>query len=163
MIRMNRVKPVFFAVMSGALVLLQAPAAHAASAPQCPFTPDELKSALGETFAPGVPMQGVIGKACEYRGKDHTLGIDAGPMPMPSADMWRKISSPPGTKWAAVPGDPDKAYYMVKVPNGSLYPNLMYERKGWLVNLVGLLGIDSDNKALLDAWNVKLRKLRRIP
>ncbi len=134
--------------------------AQAATAPQCPFTPDYLKAQLGQSFAAGVPENGILGKACTYKANGIKLWIDAGPMAAPSSEMWRKMSSPPGTKWQAVAGDPDKAVHETPPAGVSPYPALSYERSGWLVNIT-VTGVDG--KAAIDGWNSKLVKLRRIP
>lgn len=143
-----------------ALMLLMAGNAQSASAPPCPFALDDLKNQLGLSFEAGVPESGVIGKGCTYKANGIKLWIDAGPLQAPSADMWRKMASAPGTKWAVVAADPDKAVHEIPPPGVSPHPALSYERSGWLVN-IAVTGVEG--KAAIDAWNAKLLKLRRIP
>lgn len=147
-------------IIVGAVAVLLAASAQSATAPQCPFTPDYLKSELGENFAAGVPESGIIGKACTYKAGGIKVWIDAGPLPAPTSEMWRKMSAAPGTKWIAVSADPDKAVHEVPPAGVSPYPALSYERSGWLVNIV-VTGVEGN--AAIDSWNAKLRKLRRIP
>lgn len=134
--------------------------AQAPTAAQCPFSPDELSSKLGRPFKAGVPERGIVGKACTYAAGDVKLWIDAGPNPAPSAEMYRKMSNPPGTTWKPVAGDPDKAVHTVAKSDVSPFPSLSYERKGWLVNIT-VTGVSG--KADIDAWNAKLAQLKRIP
>lgn len=147
----------FFSVLGGFLVAANV---HAATAPQCPFTPEYLKEQLGQTFSNGVPESGIIGKACTYKANGIKLWIDAGPMPVPSAEMWRKMSGAPGTKWNVVAGDPDKAVHEIAPPGVSPFPALSYERSGWLISIV-ITGVEG--KSAVETWNAKLLKLRRIP
>lgn len=134
--------------------------AQSAQAPQCPFTAEDLSSKLGRPFKPGVPEQGIVGKACAYAADGVKLWIDAGPNPAPSAEMFRKMSNPPGTSWRAVPNDPDKAVHTIPKADISAFSSLSYERKGWLVNIT-LTGVTS--KADADVWNAKLVQLKRVP
>lgn len=127
---------------------------------QCPFTPDELKAALGQSFEAGVPENGLLGKGCTYKAGDVKLWLDAGPLPVPTADQWRKLANPPGTKWKAVAGDPDKAVHNMGQPGATVYPSVSYERGGWLVNIL-VTGVSG--QAAIDDWSRKLVKLRRIP
>ncbi|WP_374334264.1 hypothetical protein [Leeia sp.] len=145
------------ALLISSLVALST--AHAASAPVCPFSADELKAQLGQTFAAGTPGEGIIGKGCVYKGKDLKLLVDAGPLPAPTAEQWRKMSTPPGTQWKAAAGDPNKALHEIPPAGVSPFPNISYERSGWLVN-VRVLGVAP---AAVADWNKKLLKLRRIP
>lgn len=154
---MNTRKLHIAALLLSSLTVLGA--AHAASAPVCPFSTDELKAQLGQTFAAGTPGEGIIGKGCAYKSKDIKLLVDAGPLPAPTADQWRKMSTPPGTKWQAAAGDPDKAVHEIPPAGVSPFPNISYVRGGWLVN-VRVLGTPP---AAVADWNKKLLKLRRIP
>lgn len=156
---MTRIKKIFARTFAAVLLPL-AGTVHAATAPQCPFTPDELQSQLGKTFSAGVAESGIIGKACAYKASDIKLWIDAGPLPVASADQWRKMASAPGTKWQTVAGDADKAVHEIAAPGISPFPALGYERGGWLVNIT-VTGVEG--KSAVDAWNAKLVKLRRIP
>lgn len=142
------------------LALSIAENAQSASAPQCPYTADYLKAQLGQPFATGVPEKGIIGKACSYKAGNIKVWIDAGAMPTPTAEMWRKMATAPGTQWQVVKGDPDKAVHEIPPKGISRYPALSYERAGWLVNIV-VTGVD--NAAATQVWNSKLLKLRRIP
>ena len=149
--------------MAPAVLLTALPFAgsvQAAAPAQCPFAADYLKAQLGQTFSAGAPEQGIIGKACAYKANGLKLWVDAGPLPAPTAEQWRKMASAPGTKWQAVAGDPDKAVHETPPPNVSPYPSLSYARGGWLVNIT-VTGVSG--KAAIDAWNAKLLKLQRIP
>ncbi|MFC0349801.1 hypothetical protein [Undibacterium danionis] len=150
----------FISVVAGSVTLLLAVSAQSATVPQCPFTPDYLKSELGQNFAAGVPEAGIIGKACTYKANGIKVWIDTGPLPVANSEMWRKMSAAPGTKWIAVSGDADKAVHEVPPTGVSPYPALSYERSGWLVNIV-VTGVEG--KTQIESWNAKLRKLRRIP
>lgn len=146
-----------------ALFLTAAPLsvlAEVASAPQCPFTADYLATQLGQPFDAGTPEQGILGKACSYQANGIKLLIDAGPNPAPSAEMYRKMSNPPGTGWLAIAGDPDHAVHLEPTADIQPFPLLSYERHGWLVNIT-VLGIH--DKTAIDAWNAKLVQLKRIP
>jgi hypothetical protein len=129
----------------------------------CPFASEYVSKELGKNFAAGVPEPGLIGKACVY--KDKAAGvqflIDAGKNQAPSADMWRKMSNPPGTKWAVVANDPDKAV-LIELDANNKYPTLSYERKGILVT-TRIIGADTESKAGFDAWSNKLVKMKRVP
>lgn len=126
----------------------------------CPFSPEELTAKLGRQFKAGVEERGILGKACTYAAANVKLWVDAGPNPAPSAEMYRKMSNPPGTTWKPVAGDPDKAVHTVPRSGVSPFPSLSYERKGWLVNIT-VTGING--KAEIEAWNAKLAQLKRIP
>lgn len=134
--------------------------AQSATASPCPFTPDYLSAQLGETFEPGVQQQGLIGMGCKYKGKNADLWIDAGQNPAPSAEMWLKMSNPPGTTFTQVDNDPDKALHIYPVAGVSPFPSLFYERKGWLVS-ISITGVS--DKESVELWNEKLVKLKRIP
>lgn len=151
-------RPLALAALAFALPL--AAHAQAPTAPQCPFDPAYLTAQLGQPFAAGAPENGLIGKGCKYKGKSVDVWIDAGPLQAPTAEAWRKMASPRGTTWKAVPGDPDKAVHETAKPDVSPYPSLSYERKGWIVQ-INITGVS--NKAEIDAWNAKLVKLKRIP
>ena len=147
-------------VLLAALAVLSI-AATAQSAPpaQCPFAADVLSRHFGVNFKPGVPEPGIVGKGCTYTAGGVKLWFDGGPNPAPSAEMFRKMSNPPGTTWTAVRGDADKAVHMVPKADAA-NPTLSYERKGWLVNLV-VTGVSG--KAEVDAWNAKLVRIERVP
>lgn len=143
------------------LTALSLPAAALAQSPApCPFSPAELKAQLGLDFQAGVPESGIVGKACTYKAKDLKLWIDAGPLPVPTAAQWRKMSTAPGASWKPVAGDPDKAVTESPAPGILRYPSVSYERKAWLVNLT-LTGVQ--DAATVDGWNAKLLKLKRLP
>lgn len=134
--------------------------AQAPAVAPCPFSPEELTAKLGRQFKAGAEERGIVGKACAYTAGGVRLWVDAGPNPAPSAEMYRKMSNPPGTTWKPVAGDADKAVHMVPKAGVSPFPSLSYERKGWLVNIT-VTGVDG--KADVDAWNTKLAQLKRIP
>ena len=148
------------AAAMAALVIPAIACAQGAAPPACPFTPEELGSQLGQPFAPGSAMAGIVGKACTYQSKAVRLTIDAGPLQAPSAAAWRKMTSAPGTQWQAVAGDPDRAVHEIAPAGVSPYPALSYERGGWLVNIT-VTGVDG--ATAIAAWNSKLVKLRRVP
>ena len=134
---------------------------HAADAAKCPISAESLSAQLGQTLKVSHQDRAIIGNGCEYVNAARTLkiAVDGGPNPMPSAEMWRKVSSPPGATWKAIANDPDKATVMVANADGPVEPKLSYERKGWLVEIVA---IPSD-KSSYAAWADKLVKLKRIP
>lgn len=134
--------------------------AQAPAVAPCPFSPEELTAKLGRQFKAGAEERGIVGKACTYTAGGVKFWVDAGPNPAPSAEMYRKMSNPPGTTWKPVAGDPDKAVHLVPKAGVSPFPSLSYERKGWLVNIT-VTGVDG--KADVDAWNTKLAQLKRIP
>ena len=142
-------------LLSGAAVAAQPPAS-----PQCAYDAAYLSAQLGQQFKPGVPENGLLGKACRYDANGIKVWVDAGPNPAPSAQLWRKMANPPGTTWAAVPGDPDQAVHTIAKSDVSPFPSLSYERKGLLVNIT-VTGISG--KAAIDAWNAKLARLKRLP
>lgn len=135
---------------------------HAASPAECPYSAEYLSQQLGQTFKVVARSAGLLGRACEYENTDRSvkLAIDTGPNPAPTPDMWLKMSSPSGTKWSAVPNDPDKAVTLQSYPNGDPYPSVFYARKGALTTLVAL---GPKGKAAVDQWNAKLLKLGRLP
>jgi hypothetical protein len=127
---------------------------------QCTFTPEHLAAVLGKSFRAGIPEAGFLGKGCTYAAGDVKLWVDAGPNPAPSAQLWRKMASGPGTTWIPVPNDPDKAVHSVAPKGISPFPSMSYERNGWIVNMT-VTGVGG--KAEIDAWNAKLLKLKRFP
>jgi hypothetical protein len=144
------------------LLLVPSICIAADTASKCPYQADYLSQQLGVTLTVATQMKGLLGPACEYVDAKRTIkvAVDAGPNPAPSGEMWRKMSNPPGTKWKAVANDPDKAVTLESYPNGSPYPSLSYERKGWLVQ-INVLGVEGREK--VNGWNEKLLKLKRLP
>ncbi|GAA5168734.1 hypothetical protein [Viridibacterium curvum] len=134
----------------------------AGAADTCPYTAEYLSEQLGVKLKVVTQMRGMLGPACEYADDKRTLkiAVDAGPNPAPSAEAWRKMSSPPKTVWKAVPGDADKAVVLESYPNGDPYPAVSYERKNWLVD-INVLGVRG--AAAVAQWNGKLLKLKRLP
>jgi hypothetical protein len=128
----------------------------------CPYTAEYLSEQLGVKLKVVYQAKGLLGPACEYAddGKTIKISVDGGANPAPSADAWRKMASPPGTKWKVVANDPDKAVTLESYPNGAPYPSLSYERKGWLVQ-INVLGTKS--QPTVAQWNEKLLKLKRLP
>ena len=133
--------------------------AWGAAAADCPYDADYLSQQIGQKMQVVTQMKGLLGPACEYADdkREIKISVDAGPNPAPSADMWRKMANPPGTKFPIVPTDPDKAV-RIDSPNG-VYPTLSYERGGWLV-VTRILGATT---ADAETWYGKLIKLKRIP
>lgn len=148
-------------VVVPSLVLMSLPALAAAQTPSpCPFAPADLTTRLGVTFTAGKPESGILGKGCRYDAGAITLWVDAGPNPAPTAEQYRKMSNPPRTAWTPVPNDADKAVHSTPPSDVSPFPNLSYERKGWLVNL-RVTGVSG--KATIDTWNSRLVALPRLP
>lgn len=143
-----------------ALSIASTAIAQTAATSPCTYSPDHLSSVLGKPFRAGVPEAGLLGKGCTYAAGDIKLWVDAGPNPAPSAQMYRKMSNPPGTTLTPVANDPDKAVQVTPPPGVSPYPSLSYERQGWLVNIT-VTGVSG--KAAIDAWNAKLLQLKRFP
>lgn len=135
---------------------------QAAESKPCPYTAEYLSQQLGMKLKVVTQMQALLGPGCEYADDKRSIkiAVDAGPNPAPSADAWRKMANPPGTKWKAVAGDADKAVTLDNAPNGDLYPSIGYERKNWLVQ-INVLGIKGN--AAVAEWNAKLLKLKRLP
>ena len=136
-------------------------ASQAAESKPCPYTEAYLSEQLGVTLKVVTQMPGLLGPACEYADAKRSLkiAVDAGRNPAPSAEAWRKMSNPPGTKWKAIAGDPDKAVILEASPNMELQPSLSYEHKTWLVQ-INVMGIKANEVA---KWNEKLLKLKRLP
>lgn len=143
-----------------ALATLSPAQAQTPAAPQCPFAAAELSTHFSHPFKAGIPENGILGKACRYDGNEVKLWVDAGPNPAPTAELYRKMSNPPGTTFSAVAGDADIAVHLYPKSADDAHPSLSYERKGWLVNL-SITGVKG--KASVAAWNSKLEKLKRIP
>ncbi|MBP8286359.1 MAG: hypothetical protein KAX57_05915 [Rhodoferax sp.] len=148
-------------VLPAILLAVVAPSAGAQTAKNadCYFEAELLSAQFGIAMKAGVPEKGFLAHGCQYvsaNGKIKFL-VDAGPNPAPSADAWRKMANPPGTKFPIVPNDPDKAV-RIDSPNG-VYPTLSYERGGWLV-VTRILGATT---ADAETWYGKLIKLKRIP
>lgn len=137
-------------------------AVHAAEPQKCPYAAESLSRELGVQLKVVTQMQAILGPGCEYADEKRTIkiAVDAGPNPAPSADAFRKMSNPPGTRWKPVPNDPDKAVVLESHPNGEPFPSVSYERKGWLVN-INVLGVKGSGA--VSQWNGKLLKLTRLP
>lgn len=144
------------------VISLFAANAHAADNKPCPFSTEYLSQQLGIKLKLVTQMPALLGTGCEYADDNRTIkiAVDAGPNPAPSADAWRKMSNPPGTKWKSIAGDPDKAVVLDKASSGEIFPSLSYERKSWLVQ-INVMGIKGDAK--IAEWNNKLLKLKRLP
>ena len=136
--------------------------AYTAEAKACPFSAEYLSQQLGIKLKVVTQMQAFLGPGCEYADEKRSIkiSVDAGPNPAPSAEAWRKMANPPGTKWKAVAGDADKAVTLESYPNGEPYPSMSYEHKGWLVQ-INVLGVQG--KPAVSQWNEKLLKLKRLP
>ncbi len=151
----------FVAAISIGCLFLSQPA-WASSSEKCPFSAEYLTEQLGVKLKVSHQASGLLGNACEYRDDKKTVkfSVDAGPNPAPTPEMWLKMANPPGTKWKAVAGDPDKAVVLESYPNGDPFPAVFYQRKGWLVNMNFSDG--SKTKSVAD-WNARLLKLKRLP
>lgn len=154
-----RQKPfLFFWIFASAFPL----AANASESKPCPYSAEYLSQQLGAKFKVVTQMQGLLGPACEYTNENRSIkiAVDAGPNPTPSAQAWRKMANPPGTKWTTVAGDADNAVALESYPNGAPYPSIGYERKGWLVE-INVLGVRGSSE--VNQWNRKLLALKRLP
>lgn len=151
---------IVFSLLAAASFLPQV--ACAADAKPCPYSAEYLSEQLGVKLKVVTQMQAILGPGCEYADEKRTLkiSVDAGPNPAPSAEAWRKMANPPGTKWKTVAGDADKAVTLESYPNGEPHPSLGYERKGWLVQ-IEVMGVKG--AAAVGQWNAKLLKLKRLP
>lgn len=127
--------------------------AWAATSHDCPYDPNYLSQQLGHKLTVATQMKGLLGHACEY-------AVDAGPNPAPSAELWRQMAHPPGTRWKRVANDPDGAVTLESTPNGDPFPSIGYEHKGWLVQ-ISVLG--TGVTTALNQWHTKLLTLKRLP
>jgi hypothetical protein len=134
----------------------------ATNSKDCPYSADELSKQLGKKLKVIHQARGLLGNACEYTDDKRAIkiSVDAGPNPAPSAELWRKMANPPGTKWKSVPNDSDKAVTLESYPNGNPYPSIVYEHKGWLVQ-INVMGVSGSADVAL--WNTNLLKLKRLP
>lgn len=133
----------------------------AADNKSCPFSAEYLSQQLGMKLKVVTQMPALLSNGCEYADDQRTIkiAVDAGPNPAPSADAWRKMANPPGTKWKSITGDADKAVSLEATPNMELFPSISYERKSWLVQ-INVMGVKAKDVA---EWNSKLLKLKRLP
>lgn len=136
--------------------------AWAATSHDCPYDPNYLSQQLGHKLTVSTQMKGLLGPACEYVDANRTLkiAVDAGPNPAPSAELWRQMAHPPGTRWKRVANDPDGAVTLESTPNGDPFPSIGYEHKGWLVQ-ISVLGMGV--KTAINQWHTKLLTLKRLP
>lgn len=150
-----------FAYISVLIASAFALPALAADSKPCPFTAEYLSQQLGVKLKVVTQMPALLSNGCEYADDKRTIkiAVDAGPNPAPSADAWRKMANPPGTKWKSISGDADKAVSLEATPNMELFPSISYEHKSWLVQ-INVLGVKAKD---VNEWNTKLLKLKRLP
>lgn len=155
--------------------LLAAPLLAQAAPPACPLSPDALKKVFGVTFGAGTPEPGMTGgSGCKYTSQggnkknntDLSVSIFVEP-PMGTPEMHRKMTMGPGHQFLPVSGDADKAVTVKHGGSVPPFPDVSYERGGYIVKL-HLTGLDylDDAKARdarIDEMNKKLLQLPRVP
>jgi hypothetical protein len=155
--------------------LLAVPVFAQAAPPACPLSPDALKKVFGVGFGAGTAEPGIAGgSGCKYNAQggakknntDVSVSIFVEP-PMGTPEMHRKMTMGPGHQYLAVAGDADKAVTVKHGGSVSPFPNVSYERGGYIVKL-HLTGLDylDDPKARdarIEQMNKKLLQLPRVP
>jgi len=141
------------------------PAPPRITVPSCPFTPAELKGALGLAYSdgsasPDVPFVGGVMKSCQYRGADlKTPGLTVTLTVMNDPTQTTGWRSRLAGKTTPVPGDADGALW--QVDQGDLTnPTLHYVRNGVIAQL--RLGVGPKDPRFT-AWQQKLARVRRVP
>lgn len=159
------------AAISGALNATPRPAAPPPSAAprvavaSCPFTPAELKTALGLSFkagsaSPDLPFAGGALKSCRYEGADgktpmFTVNLTVMNDPTQTQGSMQALAG----KTTPVPGDADGARW--QTDQGDLTnPTLHYVRQGVVVELRINVGPKDPRFAALKD---KLVRVRRVP
>lgn len=161
---------------TGLLTLLIAgPLMAQAAPPTCPLSPDALKKVFGVGFGAGTAEPGIAGgSGCKYNAQggskknntDVSVSIFVEP-PMGTPEMHRKMTMGPGHQYLPVAGDADKAVTVKHGGSVSPFPNISYERGGYIVKL-HLTGLDYDDdakarEARIEQMNKKLLQLPRVP
>ena len=155
--------------------LLAVPVFAQAAPPACPLSPDALKKVFGVGFGAGTAEPGIGGgSGCKYTSQggskknntDVSVSIFVEP-PMGTPEMHRKMTMGPGHQYLAVAGDADKAVTVKHGGSVSPFPNVSYERGGYIVKL-HLTGLDylddaKAREARIEQMNKKLLQLPRVP
>lgn len=159
----------------GLLALLAAPLLAQAAPPACPLSPDALKKVFGVGFGAGTSEPGIAGgTGCKYTSQggtkknntDVSVSIFVEP-PMGTPEAHRKLTMGPKHQFLPVAGDPDKAVTVKHGGSVPPFPDVSYERGGYIVKL-HLTGLDHDDdakarEARIDQMNKKLLQLPRVP
>jgi hypothetical protein len=158
-------------LLAGLLIAL-APFSTAMAQGQAPcwFTPEQINQALGTRFGKGEPEAATsAGHGCYYRAADksylfvNTVRLDGAP-----PAMMRKLLGG-GGKAVPIAGDPDNATTLETRADVPPFPDLAYERKGYLVllSLPGMVPATTPRaQALRESrqWAEKMAsKLPRVP
>jgi hypothetical protein len=144
-------------------------AAAQAAASVCPFTPAELKAALGVTFEAGVagtPVKAssLVMQSCTYRAPRYDVRVTTTAYPR-QADAEQHLKVMLGGTKVPIAGDPDGAVYQ-EGQGDNTDPVVAYARKSVAVEIrmVGLYyGARSEKDAAVKTLRAKLATLRRIP
>ncbi|MFO1250445.1 MAG: hypothetical protein U1E77_04720 [Inhella sp.] len=145
-----------------------------AAPPACALKPADLSRVLGVSFSEGKPEDaGGMGTGCTYKasggsmkaGTEVSLFLhitSAGGPP----DMMRKMMNPGKTRFQSVAGDPDRAVIVQHAPDVPTFPDVSYDRGGYLIGLrlSGTFYKDLAQRQSAKAeWDAKLLKLPRLP
>jgi hypothetical protein len=143
--------------------------------PTCPLSPDALKKVFGVGFGAGKAEPGISGgTGCIYvsqggsqkNNTDLSVSVFIDP-PMGAPDMHRKMTMGPMHQFLPVAGDADKAVTVKHGGSVSPFPQVSYERGGYIVKLhLTGLAFEADAKARdarLEQMNRKLLQLPRVP
>lgn len=159
----------------GLLALLSVPLLAQAAPPTCPLSPDALKKVFGVGFGAGTSEPGIAGgTGCKYTSQggskknntDVSVSIFVEP-PMGTPEAHRKLTMGPMHQFLPVAGDADKAVTVKHGGSVPPFPDVSYERGGYIVKL-HLTGLDylDDAKARdarIEQMNKKLLQLPRVP
>jgi hypothetical protein len=155
--------------------LCAAPLFAQAAPPTCPLSPDALKKVFGVAFGAGTSEPGIGGgSGCKYNAQggskknntDVSVSIFVEP-PMGTPEMHRKMTMGPMHQFVPVAGDADKAVTVKHGGSVPPFPNVSYERGGYIVKL-HLTGLDylddaKAREARIEQMNKKLLQLPRVP
>ncbi|MCU0646830.1 MAG: hypothetical protein MUF00_02435 [Gemmatimonadaceae bacterium] len=143
--------------------------AQAATVDPCPFTPAELKAAIGVTFQAGVAGQPIKAgsltmQSCQYSSSRYSVRVGTTIYAQQADALQHLKVMLAGTK-VPIPNDPDGAVFQ-EGQGDNTDPVVAYARKAVAVE-IRILGIfyddPSSRMATLRTLREKLAKLRRIP
>lgn len=139
--------------------------------PKSPLAIADIESVFGKGFKEEAPSK--FGDITSYRfaHKDYTVQVTIQPSyGAKSVAEYKKMMTPKGTTWQAIPNDPDGAMIEVRDDKNddlASTPAIEYIRKDKLVRLQVLgtyYGFDKkDMPKARDEMRQKLAKLKRIP
>lgn len=156
------------AALFAACIASFAASAQTANVKPCPFTPAELQTALGVSFAEGkadppLSAGSLTRQSCRYDSKNYTVLVQA-QVYQNVADA-KKANMIAAGKLVPIPNDPDGATYQ-EGQGDNTDPALNYVRGNVAmhVRIMGIYYKDSRSKKQdLIAIRQKLAKLRRVP